>query len=66
MKSQTQKVSLTIPEGLLERIDKKAEELSLSRSSYITMKLAESEKQETAMESLKDLIQTIKDKEGKK
>lgn len=66
MKSQTQKVSLTIPEGLLERIDKKAEELSLSRSSYITMKLAESEKQETAIESLKDLIQTIKDKEGKK
>lgn len=66
MKSQTQKVSLTIPEGLLERIDKKAEELSLSRSSYITMKLAESEKQETAMESLKDLILAIKDKEGKK
>lgn len=66
MKSQTQKVSLTIPESLLERIDKKAEELSLSRSSYITMKLAESEKQETAMESLKDLILAIKDKEGKK
>jgi metal-responsive CopG/Arc/MetJ family transcriptional regulator len=66
VKSQTQKVSLTIPEGLLERIDKKAEELSLSRSSYITMKLAESEKQETAMESLKDLILAIKDKEGKK
>lgn len=62
------KVNVNIPESVLEQTDKRAEKLGISRSSFITMTLSEKLMQTDMLESLPEMINTMRllaEKEGK-
>lgn len=57
------KISITIPNELLQEIEEKAKKIGLNRSSYISFKLSEGSKQDKAMESLMTLVDVMKKKQ---
>lgn len=62
------KANINIPEEVLQRTDKKAKSLGISRSAFITMTLSEKLMQTDVMESLPEMLASMKkiaEKEGK-
>lgn len=62
------KVGISLKESVVEKIDKKAEEMGVSRSAYISMAIAEKMKQDDVVESLPEMLASMRkmaDKEWK-
>lgn len=61
------KANINIPEDVLEKTDKKAKALGISRSAFITMTLSEKLMQTDLMDSLPQMLETLKNlKENEK
>ena len=61
------KANINIPEDVLQKTDKKAKALGISRSAFITMTLSEKLMQTDLMDSLPQMLETLKNfKENEK
>ena len=54
------KANVNIPEDVLQKTDKKAKALGISRSAFITMTLSEKLMQTDLMDSLPQMLETLK------
>ena len=63
MKQKSKRVGIIMPEPLVNEIDKQAEALNLSRSSYITMVVTQYLEQRTVMATLQSLVKDLDSKE---
>jgi metal-responsive CopG/Arc/MetJ family transcriptional regulator len=54
------KANVNIPEEVLEKTDKRAKALGISRSAFITMTLSEKLMQSDLMDSIPQMLETIK------
>lgn len=62
------KVNINLPEDLLEKTDKRAKQLGITRTAFITMTISEKLMQTDVMESLPEMLASMRkmaDKEGK-
>ena len=61
------KINMNLPEDILEKTDKKAKQLGISRTAFITMTLSEKLMQTDLMDSLPQMLETLKNfKENEK
>lgn len=61
------KANINVPEDVLAKTDKKAKSLGISRSAFITMTLSEKLMQTDLMDSLPQMLETLKNlKENEK
>ena len=61
------KANINVPEEVLAKTDKKAKSLGISRSAFITMTLSEKLMQTDLMDSLPQMLETLKNfKENEK
>ena len=56
----TMKANVNIPEEVLEKTDKRAKALGISRSAFITMTLSEKLMQTDLMDSIPKMLETMK------
>lgn len=63
VKQKSKRVGIIMPEPLVNEIDKQAEALNLSRSSYITMVVTQYLEQRTVMATLQSLVKDLDSKE---
>ena len=54
------KININIPEEILEKTDKRAKQLGISRTAFITMTISEKLMQNDLMDNLPTMMETIK------